>query len=95
MYYKLLLVYYKHKYNKNVKPIQIRNDKSTPKKTKCLYCGTILTEQKQRKHFKRHKCNNSKYSYYQININKFPKDLDRANKYKLHYIYCEFNINFI
>ena len=39
------------------------------------YCGTTLTEQKQRKHFKVHKCNNSKCSYYQRNIKKLPKDL--------------------
>ena len=33
--YKLLLAYYKHKYNKNVKPVQRRNGKSIPKKIKC------------------------------------------------------------
>ena len=61
-----------------------------------LPCGTTLTEQKQHKHFKIHKCNNSKCSYYQRNIKKLPKDLDPAHKYKykLHYIYREFNINF-
>lgn len=37
--YKLLLAYYKHKYNKTVKPVQRRNDKSIPKKTKCPKCG--------------------------------------------------------
>ena len=137
--YKLLLAYYKHKYNKNVKPVQRRNGKSIPKKIKCPkcgapheyiydnngnkgqfkckicqlpfketnyaakpivficpYCGATLTEQKQRKHFKIHKCNNSKCSYYQRNLKKLPKDLDPADKYKykLHYIYREFNINF-
>ena len=137
--YKLLLAYYKHKYNKNVKPVQRRNGKSIPKKIKCPkcgapheyiydnngnkgqfkckiyqlpfketnyatkpivficpYCGATLTEQKQRKQFKIHKCNNSKCSYYQRNIKKLPKDLDPAHKYKykLHYIYREFNINF-
>ena len=62
----------------------------------CPYCGATLTEQKQRKQFKIHKCNNSKCSYYQRNIKKLPKDLDPAHKYKykLHYIYREFNINF-
>lgn len=137
--YKLLLAYYKHKYNKTLKPVQRRNGKSIPKKTKCPkcgapheyiydnngnkgqfkckvcqltfkeanyatkplvficpYCGATLTEQKQRKQFKIHKCNNSKCSYYQRNIKKLPKDLDPAHKYKykLHYIYREFNINF-
>ena len=32
--YKLLLAYYKHKYNKTLKPVQRRNGKSIPKKTK-------------------------------------------------------------
>ena len=116
--YKLLLAYYKHKYNKTVKPVQRRNGKSIPKKIKCPkcgapheyiydnngnkgqfkckicqlpfketnyatkpivficpYCGATLTEQKQRKHFKIHKCNNSKCSYYQRNIKKLPNAL--------------------
>ena len=37
--YKLLLTYYKYKYNKTLKPVQIRNGKSIPKKTKCPKCG--------------------------------------------------------
>ena len=37
--YKLLLAYYKHKYNKTVKPIQRRNGKSIPEKIKCPKCG--------------------------------------------------------
>lgn len=119
--YKLLLAYYKHKYNKIVKPVQRRNGKSIPKKTKCpkcgtpheyiydnngskgqfhckicaltfketnyttktivficSYCGATLAEQKQRKHFRIHKCNNSKCSYYQKNLKKLPKDLNPA-----------------
>ena len=62
----------------------------------CPYCGATLAEQKQRKHFRIHKYNNSKCSYYQDNIKKLPKDLNPADKYKykLHYIYREFNINF-
>ena len=60
------------------------------------YCGATLAEQKQHKHFRIHKCINSKYSYYQKNLKKLPKDLNPADeyKYKLHYIYREFNINF-
>ena len=94
--YILLLAYYKHKYNKTVKPVQRRNGKSIPEKTKCPKCGATLTEQKQRKHFRIHKCNNSKCSYYQKNLKKLPKDIDPSEKYKykLHYIYREFNINF-
>ena len=37
--YLLLLDYYKYKYNKFVKPVQRRNGKSIPKKTKCPKCG--------------------------------------------------------
>ena len=38
----------------------------------CPYCGATLAEQKQRKHFRIHKCNNSKCSYYQKNLKKLP-----------------------
>lgn len=137
--YKLLLAYYKHKYNKVVKTVQRRNGKSIPEKiicpkcnapheyiydnngnkgqfqckvcgltfkennyaTKplvfiCPYCGTTLTEQKERKHFRIHKCKNSKCNYYLNNIRKLPKSIKYCDKYKykLHYIYREFNINF-
>ena len=137
--YKLLLSYYKHKYNKTLKPVQRRNGKSIPKKTKCPkcgapheyichnngnkgqfqckvcgltlketnyatkpivficpYCDATLKEQKQRKNFRIHKCNNSKCSYYLKNLKKLPKDINPADKYKykLHYIYLEFNVNF-
>lgn len=37
--YKLLLAYYKHKYNKTVTPVQRRNGKSIPEKIKCPKCG--------------------------------------------------------
>ena len=37
--YILLLAYYKHKYNKTLKPVQRRNGKSIPKKTICPKCG--------------------------------------------------------
>ena len=87
--YKLLLAYYKHKYNKTLKPVQRRNGKSIPKKTKCPKCGAP--------HEYIYDNNiNSKYSYYQKNLKKLPKDLNPADeyKYKLHYIYREFNINF-
>ena len=138
--YKLLLAYYKHKYNKTVKPVQRQNGKSIPKKTKfpkcgapheyiydnngskgqfqykicgltfketnystkpiifvCPYCGVTLKEQKQSKHFRIHKCNNSKYSYYQNNLKKLPKDLNPADKYKykLHYIYLNSILTFL
>ena len=37
--YKLLLAYYKHKYNKTVTPVQRRNGKSVSAKIKCPKCG--------------------------------------------------------
>lgn len=60
----------------------------------CPYCGTTLTGQKERKNFKIHKCKNLKSSYYLKNTKKLPKDITPSYKYKLHYIYREFNINF-
>ncbi|OPJ54560.1 DDE-type integrase/transposase/recombinase [Clostridium oryzae] len=137
--YQLLLAYYKHKYNKLVKPINRRNGKSIPEYiicpkcgaphdyiydnngakgqyqckvcgqtfhqsnhgTKpvvfvCPYCGRTLDAKKDRKHFRVHKCVNPKCSYYLKNISKLPKDLPPADKhkYKLHYIYREFTVDF-
>ncbi|MDD6794600.1 MAG: transposase, partial [Clostridiaceae bacterium] len=137
--YKLLLAYYKHKYNKTVTPVQRRNGKCIPAKIKCPkcgapheyiydnngnkgqyqckvcgqtfkesnfvtkylvfkcpYCGSTLENRKQRKHFKIHKCTNKNCSYYQRNLKKLPKNLNPSDKhkYKLHYIYREFNLNF-
>jgi len=137
--YILLLAYYKHKYNKLVKPVQRRNGKSIPEKTKCPkcgaphdyiydnngnkgqyqckicrltfnevnfaskslvfrcpYCGTTLSEQKERKHYSIHKCKSSKCPFYLKNLKKLPKDIkpEDKHKYKLHYLYREFNINF-
>ena len=37
--YKLLLAYYKHKYNKTIKLVQRRHGKSIPKQPKCPTCG--------------------------------------------------------
>lgn len=137
--YKLLLAYYKHKYNKQLKPVQRRNGRTISTKLKCPkcgashewlydnngnngqfqckvcgltfketsfatkplvfkcpYCGSTLTEQKDRKHFNIHKCKNLKCSYYLKNLKKLPKNLKDSDKYKykLHYIYREFKINF-
>lgn len=137
--YELLLAYYKHKYNKLIKPVQRRNGKFVPENivcpkcgapnqyiydnngnrgqyqckvcgenfnetnhaTKpiifiCPYCGQTLSPKKDRKHFRIHKCVNSKCSYYLKNLAKLPKDLttDDKYKYKLHYIYREFTIDF-
>lgn len=62
----------------------------------CPYCGHTLQPKKDRKHFVVHKCVNSKCSYYLANLKNLPKDLSKSDrhKYKLHYIYREFNIDF-
>lgn len=138
--YKLLLAYYNHKYNKQLKPVKRRNGKAIPTKLKCPkcgashewlydnngnngqfqckvcgltfkennfatkplvfkcpYCGSTLVEQKDRKHFNIHKCKNLKCSYYLKNLRKLPKNIKHSDKYKykLHYIYREFKINFL
>lgn len=67
-----------------------------PLALRCPYCGNILTPVKDRKHFRIHKCVNKQCSYYCSNLKKLPKDLDLTDKskYKLHYIYREFTIDF-
>jgi len=137
--YQLLLDYYKHKYNKTVKPVQRRNGKTIPDKTvcpkcgaphhyiydnngnrgqfqckvcgqnfnesnhaakpvvfSCPYCGNTLDQKKDRKHFRIHKCVNPKCSYYLNNLKKLPQNTKPSDKYKykLHYIYREFTLNF-
>jgi len=65
---------------------------------RCPYCSHSLVHKKDRKHFVIHKCVNSKCPYYLRNLKKVDKaDLDEEygkNKYKLHYIYREFTIDF-
>ena len=65
---------------------------------KCPYCSHTLTRKKDRKHFIIHKCVNPKCPYYLHNLKKVDKaDLAEdygKNKYKLHYIYREFTIDF-
>ena len=65
---------------------------------RCPYCNHSLVHKKDRKHFIIHKCVNQKCSYYLHNLKKVDKaDLDEdygKNKYKLHYIYREFTIDF-
>ena len=67
-------------------------------KLKCPYCTHTLVPKKNRKHFILHKCVNPKCSYYQHNLRKVDsEDLKEdygKNKYKLHYIYREFTIDF-
>ena len=137
--YQLLLAYYKHKYNKIIKPVQRRNGNSVDDKILCPKCGaphqyiydnngnkgqyqckvcaktfkelnynkksiiftcphcnSTLSATKERKNFIIHKCINKNCSYYLKNLKNLPKSLDKSEKYKykLHYIYREFTLNF-
>ncbi len=60
------------------------------------YYGSTLEHKKSRLHFRIHKCINKNCSYYLANLRKLPKDLQPSNryKYKLHYIYREFTVDF-
>ena len=65
---------------------------------RCPHCSHSLVPKKNRKHFIVHKCINPKCSYYLHNLKKVDKsDLNEdygKNKYKFHYIYREFTIDF-
>ena len=71
---------------------------TTPMRLLCPYCNHTLVPKKDRKHFIVHKCINPKCSYYLHNLKKVSKeDLEEdygKNKYKLHYIYRQFTIDF-
>jgi len=62
----------------------------------CPYCEHVLQPKKDRKHFVVHKCIYEKCRYYLENLKKLPDDLPKSEryKYKLHYIYREFNVDF-
>lgn len=72
--------------------------KAASVKPRCPHCGNILVPKKNRKHFIVYKCVNPKCPYYLHNLKKVDKkDLEEAygkNKYKLHYIYREFTVDF-
>ena len=65
---------------------------------RCPHCSHTLVRKKDRKHFIIHKCVNPKCPYYLHNLKKVDKEhLEEdygKNKYKLHYIYREFTIDF-
>ena len=67
-------------------------------KLRCPHCRHALVPKKDRKHFIVHKCVNPKCPYYIKNLKKVDKaDLDEdygKNKYKLHYIYREFTMDY-
>lgn len=65
----------------------------------CPYCGRTLVKKKSRKFFNIHKCVNMKCSFYINSLKKLsPDDLEEfkehKHKFKLHYIYREFTIDF-
>jgi len=65
----------------------------------CPYCGHILVKKKDRKHFNIHKCVNKNCSYYLDALGKLSPE-EKAeyqqdkHKFKLHYIYREFTIDY-
>ena len=71
---------------------------TTPIRLTCPHCGNTLVAKKDRKFFRVHKCVNPRCPYYLHNLKKVDKeDLNEdygKNKYKLHYIYREFTIDF-
>lgn len=71
---------------------------TTPFRLTCPHCGNTLVPKKDRKFFRIHKCVNPKCPYYLHNLKKVDqKDLAEdygKNKYKLHYIYLEFTVDF-
>lgn len=62
----------------------------------CPYCGHALSPKKDRKHFIIHKCTNKNCSFYRHNLKLLPKEISDGDKskYKLHYIYREFTVDF-
>ena len=73
-------------------------NRHTSLKLRCPHCMHSLVPKKDRKHFIVHKCINPKCPYYVKNLKKVDKqdlkDDYGKNKYKLHYIYREFTIDF-
>ena len=67
-------------------------------KLRCPHCSHTLVPKKNRKHFILHKCVNPKCPYYLHNLRKVDKKDLKSDygkyKYKLHYIYREFQIDF-
>lgn len=65
---------------------------------RCPYCSHVLVRKKERKQFAVHKCVNLQCPYYLHNLQKVDKqDLAQdygKNKYRLHYIYREFTVDF-
>jgi transposase-like protein len=65
---------------------------------RCPYCSHTLEPKKHRKHFIIHKCTNTKCSFYLHQKSKIPEKEQNhleKSKYKLHYIYREFTVDFL
>ena len=140
--YKLLILEYKAKHNKDLKPIRSRGGTSVPSDVLCPrcgaphiyiydnsggrgqllckicnfrfnrdkedftsetlicpYCGRALSKKKSRKYFNIHKCINMKCEFYLNSLKNIPsEDIDdfeeNKSKFKLHYIYREFTVDF-
>lgn len=65
----------------------------------CPFCGQALSKKKDRKHFNIHKCVNKKCIFYLNSLKKLSaEELEEykkdKHKFKLHYIYREFTIDF-
>ena len=65
----------------------------------CPHCGHALSLEKKRKLFNIHKCRNNNCSYYQNSLKTLSKEdieeyKNNPEKFKLHYIYREFKIDF-
>ena len=62
----------------------------------CPHCRHVLETVKDRKHFRIHKCRNMECLYYLNNKKKLPLNIvhKEKSKYKLHYLYREFTIDF-
>ena len=71
---------------------------TAPYRRVCPHCGHSLSLKKERKIFNVHKCINLKCNFYLKNLKKIKReDLEKEygkNKYKLHYIYREFKVEF-
>lgn len=98
--YKQLLKQYLKEHDKPLKPhFNRHNYLDNPIELHCPHCGGALSVVKNRKLFNIHKCMNKKCSYYQNSLNSLSKkDLEeyksKPEKFKLHYIYREFKIDF-
>ncbi len=83
----------------NTKFTPVDNRFGKPFLLKCPHYSHCLAPKKDRKHFIVHKCTNPKCPYYLRNLRKVDKkDLNETHgksKYKLHYIYREFTVDFL